>query len=116
MSFSPDSKQQSSSQTLSRSVSIVDTDGVPRSMHVPITSGQPIEQTNEERKMHARDVLLTNELKAGKIPEQLLKKVPNTMGLIAINLAHYGLGDELGICLGAWYANINTVMLHYMVF
>jgi hypothetical protein len=66
-------------------------------------SGLPIEQSNEEKKMHARDVLLTNELKSGKIPEQLLKKVPNTMGLIAINLSHYGLGDELGICLGAWY-------------
>jgi hypothetical protein len=113
VSFSPDVKERSS-QTLSRSVAIVETDGVPRSLHVPIMSGLPVEQSNEEKKMHARDVLLMNELRSGKIPEQLLKKVPNTAGLIAINLSHYGLGDDLGICLGAWYVACSALLNVYI--
>ena len=59
--------------------------------------------TAEEKKMHAKDVLLINQLKSGIIPEQLLKRAPSSMNLMSLNLAHYGLGDELGKCLGGWY-------------
>jgi hypothetical protein len=53
-----------------------------------------------DRKRYAEDLLLLKEMKAGVLPEQLLKKIPNTANLITLDLSHFGIGDELGCCLG----------------
>lgn len=72
-------------------------------LSLPIMSGLPIEKTLEDQKMHAKDLLLLAQLRNGRIPEQLLKRVPQSVSLVQLNLAHFGMGDELGLCLGAWY-------------
>lgn len=72
------------------------------SLHLPVVAGVQDEETSFQKKVRAKDVLLMNQLRSGLIPEQLLKRVPNSMNLVVLHLSHYGLGDELGKCLGAW--------------
>ena len=57
-------------------------------------------ESAEERKRLAQDALLWNEIKAGLIPERLLKKVPRMGALVSLDLSYFGLGDELCSCLG----------------
>lgn len=56
--------------------------------------------TVEQRKRFAQDSLLFREIKAGLIPEQLLKKIPRMGALVSLDLSHFSLGDELCCCLG----------------
>jgi hypothetical protein len=69
---------------------------------LPVMSGLPVEKTLEDQKMHAKDLLLLAQLRSGKIPEQLLKGAPHSACLVQLNLAHFGMGDDLGLCLAAW--------------
>jgi hypothetical protein len=57
-------------------------------------------QTTVEKKRRAQDVLLSQQLRQGIIPEQLLRKIPRMGELISLDLSHYGMGDSLCICLG----------------
>lgn len=56
--------------------------------------------TIEQKKRHAQDTLLFREIKAGLIPEQLLKKIPRMGALVSLDLSYFSLGDELCACLG----------------
>jgi hypothetical protein len=56
--------------------------------------------TVDQRKRYAQDLLLFRELKAGLIPEQLLKKIPRMGALVSLDLSHFSMGDELCQCLG----------------
>jgi hypothetical protein len=58
------------------------------------------DQSLDGRKRHAQDILMLREIRAGVVPEQLLKKIPSMGNLVSVDLSHYGLGDELGKCLG----------------
>lgn len=58
------------------------------------------EQTVAEKKRRAQDVLLSQQLRQGIIPEQLLRKIPRMGELISLDLSHYSMGDDLGACLG----------------
>lgn len=58
------------------------------------------DQSVQGKKRHAQDILMLREIRAGVLPEQLLKKVPHMGNLISIDLSHFSLGDELGRCLG----------------
>lgn len=71
-------------------------------LHLPVVAGLQDEESDFQRKVRAKDVLLMNQLRSGLIPEQLLRKVPNSMNLVVLHLSHFGLGDELGKCLGGW--------------
>lgn len=69
------------------------------------TFGQPFclslkDQSIEAKKRHAQDILMLREMRAGVLPEQLLKRIPRMGNLISIDLSHFGIGDELGKCLG----------------
>lgn len=57
-------------------------------------------KTVSEKKRRAQDVLLSQQLRLGVIPEQLLRKIPRMGDLISLDLSHYSMGDDLGICLG----------------
>lgn len=82
-------------------------------LHLPVVAGVQDEQTDFQKKVRAKDVLLMNQLRSGLIPEQLLKKVPNSMNLVVLHLSHFGLGDELGKCLGAWYVLKITLIIYF---
>ena len=54
----------------------------------------------DQKKRRAQDALLFREIKAGLIPEQLLKKIPRMGALVSLDLSYFSLGDDLGNCLG----------------
>eukprot|EP00603_Paraphysomonas_imperforata_P008260 CAMPEP_0114432380 /NCGR_PEP_ID=MMETSP0103-20121206/11125_1 /TAXON_ID=37642 ORGANISM="Paraphysomonas imperforata, Strain PA2" /NCGR_SAMPLE_ID=MMETSP0103 /ASSEMBLY_ACC=CAM_ASM_000201 /LENGTH=1408 /DNA_ID=CAMNT_0001602053 /DNA_START=145 /DNA_END=4371 /DNA_ORIENTATION=- len=54
----------------------------------------------DELKRKAQDLLLSQELRQGVIPEQLLRKIPRMGDLISLDLSHYSMGDDLCLCLG----------------
>ena len=62
------------------------------------SSGQANNLVVQQRE--ARDKLLYNQLSSGIIPENLLKSGKGFDNLITLDLSHYGLGDEMGLCLG----------------
>lgn len=76
--------------------------------HVSVSSLK--DQSIQGKKRHAQDILLLREIKAGILPEQLLKKVPGMGNLISIDLSHFSIGDELGKCLGTSLSTLD--MLH----
>lgn len=69
------------------------------------------DQSIEGKKRHAQDLLMLREMRAGILPEQLLKKIPRMGNLISIDLSHYGIGDELGRCLGTRYLYSSLFLL-----
>jgi hypothetical protein len=69
------------------------------------------DQSMEGKKRHAQDLLMLREMRAGILPEQLLKKIPRMGNLISIDLSHYGIGDELGRCLGTRYPLYPSILL-----
>lgn len=52
------------------------------------------------KKRYAQDILLLKELRAGLLPEQLLKRIPGMGDLVSVDLSHFGIGDDVGMCLG----------------
>jgi hypothetical protein len=70
------------------------------------------DQSLEGKKRHAQDLLMLREMRAGILPEQLLKKIPRMGNLISVDLSHYGIGDELGRCLGTRYSFHPAVTRH----
>jgi hypothetical protein len=67
------------------------------------------DQSAEGKKRHAQDLLMLREMRAGVLPEQLLKRIPRMGNLISIDLSHYGIGDALGKCLGTRYNHITLL-------
>lgn len=54
--------------------------------------------TAEGKRRYAQDVLLLSQIKAGILPEQFIKS--NSSSSIDIDLSHYGIGDDHGVCFG----------------
>jgi hypothetical protein len=71
------------------------------------------DQSAEGKKRHAQDLLMLREMRAGILPEQLLKRIPRMGNLISIDLSHYGIGDELGKCLGTRYCSSSSFVFVY---
>ena len=61
----------------------------------------------------AQDTLLVQQLKAGLLPENLLKTSPHMQYMTSIDLSHYSIGNELGICLGRRYDIYPQLMYLY---
>jgi hypothetical protein len=76
--------------------------------HVSVSSLK--DQSIQGKKRHAQDILMLREIKAGILPEQLLKKIPHMGNLISVDLSHFSLGDDLGKCLGTSLSTLD--MLH----
>lgn len=78
-------------------------------LHLPVVAGGQDEETDFQKKVRARDVLLMNQLRSGLIPERLLKRIPNSRNLVVLHLSHFGLGDELGMCLGGCLSSLSML-------
>ena len=57
----------------------------------------------EQKKRVAQDSLLFREIRAGLIPEQLLKKIPRMGSMVALDISYFSIGDELCQCLAKRY-------------
>jgi hypothetical protein len=65
------------------------------------SSRQPTEgQHKILQRRDAQDKLLFNQLKLGIIPENLFKRSASSSHLQTLDLSYFGLGDEMGLCLG----------------
>ena len=61
--------------------------------------------TKDAKNAHANDVLLASQLKKGVLPENIFRRKPGHESTVSLDLSHYGLGDEMGLCLGAALGN-----------
>jgi hypothetical protein len=55
------------------------------------------------QRRNAKDKLIYNQLQKGIIPENLFKNGTDHGKFISLDLSYFGLGDELGFCLGKRY-------------
>lgn len=74
-------------------------------------SGRSDRSSYVERKRYSEDLLLVQELKSGVLPEQLLKRMPDIQNLVSLDLSFYGIGDQLGHCLGCRYVQCDATNL-----
>lgn len=52
------------------------------------------------QRQDAQDKLLYGQLKLNKIPENLFRKGTTYENMLVLDFSYFGLGDELGLCLG----------------
>jgi Ran GTPase-activating protein (RanGAP) involved in mRNA processing and transport len=63
----------------------------------------------EHRRKHAEDVLLSEQLRKGLLPERLIKRPLGLEDCITLDLCHYSIGDELGNCLASALKDFGTI-------